>query len=305
MAKQDNKVVENSKNVKAEEKKGPGRQAGPGAIQCGKEKHKEFAQIWNGAANFDGDLKIKIGDKEIGGAMAKILTDLRAAKIANEHTDASQVRSFATKVRDAGHELHQFTVRLDKRKVIAAWQTSSDVDSAFKKAVEKGVFDGLTLENLEKLDEKELKAKRASFRACVNQMIKNKVPLKQMGRTRAAKIDDAKFIAAWMSSSTVAEVKEKLVAEKVCGEKTQISTLKSKYNTLKKAGHDLKKLQSGEELADLMKYAAQFAEGNFSEETADDGADDGDGEEYANADEDDEDEDEENDDENLDLDDVV
>lgn len=302
MATKNSKVAEVKAEVKSEEKKGPGRQAGPGAITAGKDKYPEFQKIWNSAAETESDVKVKIGDKEIGGAMALILTNLRKAKIANENTDPSQVRAFATKVRDSGLELHQFVVRLDKFKCIRAWNTSNSPEEAFEKAVKLGVFENFTVEQIEDCDEKELKSKKASFRAVIKGLEKKKVPLKKLGRGRSAKIDDEKFIAAWKASESVAEVKEKLLAQKAIEADCKLATLKSKFNTLRKAGEDLKKLASGEGLSELMKFAQSVLEDeNIEAPEAEEG------EEYEDGEEEDEEEEEEEEDgdENLDLDDVL
>jgi hypothetical protein len=257
-----------------------GRTAGPGAIVCGPEKYAEFAKIWNGAQETDEKLTItaKGGAKKgvstvIGGVIVDILTKLRAAGIADEFTDPSQVRAFASKVRDSGVNLKVFTARLDRFKVVRAWQTSKTPSEAFEKAITAGLFD-------EKVTPDNRKAKFASFKACVNQLRKQNVPLKKLGRSRAAKIDNKMFIEAWQNSTTIAEVKEKLVKAVLCTEDTKLSTLKSKYNTLVAGGEKLKKLKAGSGLNELMKFAASLAEG---EDLAvpDDEDEDGDG--YADA----------------------
>ena len=282
-----------------------GRAAGPGAIVCGPEKYSEFANIWNNAQETDEKMTItakggaKKGEKtEIGGVIVDILTKLRKAKIADEFTDPSQVRAFASKVRDSGLDLKQFTARLDRFKVVRAWQTSKTPQEAFEKAVTAKLFD-------EQVTEENKLAKFASFRACVNQLRKQNVPLKKLGRSRAAKIDNKLFIEAWQSSASIAEVKEKLVELKLCDEDTKISTLKSKYNTLVAGGEKLKKLKAGSGLNELMKFAMSLAEG---EDVAEPEDEDENGDGYADAEDEvvdgEEDEGEDENEVEVDLDDI-
>jgi len=252
-----------------------GRKAGAGAIQCDSSRYAEFAKIWNASQETDEKLVIvKNGKKtEVGGRIVTILKALRTAKIADENTDASQVR---------------------------AWQTSNSPSEAFEKAVAAGLFD-----TKEFKDEAERKAKLQSFRACVSQMQKQKIPLKAMGRKRASSIPNEVFIKIWNESNNIAEVKDKLVEAGVIKEDFKISSLKSKYKTLKDSGVELKKLKSGEGINDLMKLAALLAE-NPDAELPDEDEDEDDVDDDDDVDEDDVDEDDDDEDAEItDLDDIL
>ena len=275
-----------------------GRKAGEGAIVCGSEKYGEFAKIWNSSQESSEQLTItkknSAGETvkvEASGRIVGIIKALRAAKIADDKTDPSQVRAFATKVRDSGHNLTVFAVRLDRKIVVRAWQTSNSPSEAFEKAVQAGLFG-----SKEFASEDERKAKLASFRACVQQLKKSGVGLKEMGRKRADRIKDADFIKAWNSSETVAEVKDKLVEEGIIKEDFKLSSLKSKYKTLLKTGVELKKLKSGEQINDLRKLAALLAENPDADIPDDEDEDD---EDEDVDDEDDVDEDADVDDDDL------
>lgn len=290
----------------ATDNKTVGRKAGPGAIQCGADRYAEFAKIWNSANESSETLTItksKTDEKgkvtqttsQVKGRMVTIIKALRAAGIADSNTDQSQVRAFATKVRNAGIDLTQYAVRLDRKIAVRAWMTSNSPSEAFTKAVKMGLFG----KEVEFEDEADRKNKLQSFRACIAQMKKQKVPLKEMGRQRASKIKDSVFIEAWNSSETVAEVKDKLVAQGVIKEDFKLSSLRSKYKTLVKAGVELKEIKkSGSQINDLAKLARMLAE-NPDAEFADEDDDDDDDEEV----DDDDDEDAEVTDDDADTDD--
>ena len=117
-----------------------------------------------------------------------------------------------------------------------------------------------------------------------------------MGRERASSISNEKFIEAWNSSNSVAEVKDKLVEAGEVKEDCKLSTLKSKFKTLnEKHNAGLKKLKSGAGINELAKYAASLLEdenAEFADENEDEDEDEDEAEEDEVGDDDDVSEDE-------------
>lgn len=272
-----------------------GRAPGPGVIRCEESRYQEFAGVWNSAK------AVKDAEgKTLKNKSTVILEKLRELKIANEHTDEAQVRAFASKVRNyvgenpkCGFELHINEVKhLNRKQILVAWMRSKSPSEAFQKCIDLGVFGAVTDENRQ--------LKLQSFRACIAQLKKSIPSLKKMGKSRASKINDEKFIEIWNSSDSVSEVKDKLVAAGLIGDDYKLSALKGKANTLRNgkeakddkpavAGIEMKKLQSREDIADLQKLAQRLAAGEDigDDDIADD--DDDDDEENGETAEDDED----------------
>lgn len=272
-----------------------GRAPGPGVISCDESKYPIFAKIWN-------ETKATENEKR----MDLILHALRNAGIANKDTDPNQVRAFATKVRNAGVELNIATiVRLDRFKIVAAWQKNSSPSIAFQVCLDKGVF-GAEEGDTAKEKAEWRKMKLQSFRAVIAQLREAGVALKEMGKTRAKKIDSEKFAKIWNSCDSVADVKEQCVEAKLCSKETTLQQLKSKANTMRKGTEkvpavEMKNLSSREDIHNLKKLAEMLAAGGEEDESNDNDAEEEEDAEEEDDDDDDEDREVESDDDLGDL----
>lgn len=101
----------------------------PGAGAIAKETSKEkFSEVWN-----------SVSPKEGEKASDLLLIAFRKAGIANSHTDISQIRAFASTVRDAGFECKSFksALILDQKRAFMAWKTTAKSDGSAADAAKK------------------------------------------------------------------------------------------------------------------------------------------------------------------------
>lgn len=203
-----------------------GKAPGAGAIDKNTDKEK-FANVWN-------SVHPKEGEK----ASDLLLIAMRKAGIANEKTDISQIRAFASTVRDSGYECKSFksALVLDQKKAFTVWKQTAKIDGSATNAAEKYIEAMGIASSVE-----EVKKALVNLIKSVRAMGITVVKLSGEDDKTSRKFDKQKFVDIWQGSATLGDAVKALRNAGILGGKLSDEAAEKKALKIAKEIRGLKK----------------------------------------------------------------